>query len=143
MHDAGIPLRLQAFDITPTRGYLPPNDPLTRLNPTFRELEDLAAELPELLAAQRLRPKLEKLSLSDVKFLYPNEYERAHMLAAFLVHGCIWEHWQGGRVTPVIPASIAPFIVAVSKQTDHPQVLSYVSYALHNWRRKIGRASWR
>ena len=135
MHDAGIPLRLQAFDITPTRGYLPPNDPLTRLNPTFRELEDLAAELPELLAAQRLRPKLEKLSLSDVKFLYPNEYERAHMLAAFLVHGCIWEHWQEDRVTPVIPASIAPFIVAVSKQTDHPPVLSYVSYALHNWRR--------
>ncbi|MBI4067786.1 hypothetical protein HY413_00020 [Candidatus Kaiserbacteria bacterium] len=121
--------------MTPTRGFLPPNDPLTRLNPAFRELEDLAAELPALLAAKQLRPRLEKLHLPDMRYLYDGEYERAHMLAAFLVHGCIWENWQDNIVVPIIPESIARFIVEVSKKTGHPPVLSYVSYALHNWRR--------
>lgn len=133
MHE--IPLKLERFEVSAERGFLPPHDPLRRLNPAFRELEDFAAELPELLAAKQVRPTLEKLQLQDACYLWANEYERAHMLATFCISACLLEHWQENKVVPIVPASIARFAVDVSKKTGHPPYLSYVSYALHNWRR--------
>ena len=60
------------------------------------------------------------------------QLERAMMLLSYFGHAYVW-----GEPTPAnrIPASIAIPWYAISHRLGRPPVLSYASYALHNWRR--------
>src|SRR5262249_33389999 len=123
----------EKFRVSPERGFLPVPDPLRRLPPLFDVWEEIATELPKLLAAGRLRPVLEALPALDVAPLDGEaEWERAMLLLSSLGHACVWGHLPAaGRVPPGVPA---PWF-AVAEKLGRPPVLSYASYALHNWRR--------
>lgn len=130
------PLNLADFDVTKERGFLPKEDPLRRLNHSFDELEEVAGELSSLLVCKKVRARVKKMRPLDAKMLLPEEYERAHMLSAFLANGCMWENWgPRDEVIPIIPAPIAKLLVAVAKINKRYPTLSYVSYAMNNWRR--------
>ena len=51
----------QGAEFSPERGFLPPTDPLTRLDSRFAAWEETAAELPKLLVSNRLRRRLANL----------------------------------------------------------------------------------
>lgn len=121
----------------PARGFLPPKDPLARLPPEFREWERLAYGLPKLLTTTRIRSELAVLpKFPMAKLKTPAQLERAMMILSYLGHAYVW-----GEAVPTdhLPAALAVPWHAVAKKVGRPPVLSYPSYALHNWKRNDPR----
>ncbi len=128
-------LSLSAFDISPERGFLPVTDPLDRL-PDEPILNQIAAELPKYLAARQFRhfiqDRLEIMgAVADEWGL--DVFRSVMRILSFAGHAYVWED-------PDHPASRLPVSLAlpwhtVAQQLGRPPVLSYASYALHNWRR--------
>ncbi len=126
-------LHLAAFQVDSHRGFLPVPDPLTSLPSEFAGWEELACELPKLLVAGTIRRNIEQLPTLNVSALHePRELERAMLLLSYFGHAYVW-----GAPTPAnhIPASIAVPWYVVAQRLGRSPVLSYASYALHNWRR--------
>lgn len=126
-------LDLDTFHVDPRRGFLPTPDPLWRLPAAFAPWEDIAHNLPKLLVAGTARRELDQLPLLKVSALSDHgQLERAMMLLSYFGHAYVW-----GEATPAsrLPASVAVPWYAVAQRLGRPPVLSYASYALHNWRR--------
>jgi indoleamine 2,3-dioxygenase len=124
---------ISRFDVSPQRGFLPPQDPLRQLPPAFSAWDQIAADLPKLLMTHHLRRTVERMPTLDPSPLAPGaQSERAMMLLSFIGHAYVW---GSGPVTPRIPASLAVPWHQLSRRLGRPPVLSYASYALHNWRR--------
>ncbi len=125
--------RLQGFQIDPDRGFLPSSDPLQELPNPFGQWEELAQDMPKLLAAGRLHTYLDRLPMLDVSTLHgDSEYERAMLILSYFGHGYVW---GGAEACHRIPPAVAVPWYQVSKKLGRPPILSYASYALHNWRR--------
>jgi indoleamine 2,3-dioxygenase len=119
--------------LDPDRGFLPKTDPLSRLPAAFDPWEEVAAELPKLLAAGSLRRRAEALPLLDPSPLAPApQLRRAAVLLSFLGHAFVW---GGKEVEPRVPRGIAVPWVKVSAKLGLPPVLTYATYVLWNWRR--------
>src|SRR5688572_26318672 len=115
------------------RGFLPSPDPLHRLPETFAPWEEVAAELPKLLAQQAAREVLARMPVLDASVLDDGpELRRAMLLLSYFGHGWVW---QGPEVSARLPRSIALPWHAAARRLGRPPVLSYASYALDNWRR--------
>jgi indoleamine 2,3-dioxygenase len=126
-------LDLKPYEVSPERGFLPEADPERALPVALGLWQELAAELPKRLAAQRLRPAVRALPPFDLAALRSPAEERAAMrVLSFLGHGFVWE---GGVPEPVLPQQLAAAWCAVARRLGRPPVLSYASYALDNWRR--------
>jgi indoleamine 2,3-dioxygenase len=124
---------LDTFPVDPERGFLPSPDPLDRLPAAFARWEEMAHNLPKLLVAGKLRPVLEQLPILDVTQLQGEaQIHRAMLLLSYFGHGYVWGE---GEPTPRIPAGVAVPWYEVARRLGRPPVLSYASYALHNWRR--------
>src|SRR5881396_844732 len=63
------------------------------------------------------------------------ELERAMLLLSYLGHAYVWGGGSGVEPARCIPAGLAVPWYAVAARLGRPPVLSYASYALHNWRR--------
>jgi len=124
---------LRHFSVDPQRGFLPVVDPLRRLPEAFSIWEELAADLPKLLATGNLHPALDRLPVLDVSSLHGAESERAMLLLSFFGHGYVWENWRES-ISARVPPGVAVSWCQVAQQLGRPPVLSYASYALHNWR---------
>jgi indoleamine 2,3-dioxygenase len=104
-----------------------------RLPPAFDVWEDVALDLPKILVSGQVKPVLENLPpFASEKLRTENEFERAMVVLSFLGHAYVW-----GSLEPStrIPACLAVPWHEVAKHLGRPPVLSYASYALHNWRR--------
>jgi indoleamine 2,3-dioxygenase len=123
----------QDLPFDPARGFLDSEDPLRRLPPAFAPWEETAINLPKLLVADRVAAALEALPPFPVnKLTSDREFERAMVILSFLGHAYV----LGGREPrPRLPARLAVPWHEVAKYLGRPPVLSYASYALHNWRR--------
>src|SRR2546427_13304342 len=113
------------------RGFLPLQDPLTRLPQPFVEWEDVALCLPKLLASDRLRRTIEELP----PFLWraisnDRERERAMVLLSYLGHAYVWGE---DKPVQILPRRLAVAWHSVAESLGRPPVLSYGSYALHNF----------
>ncbi len=150
------PLNLEDYGVSPHRGFLPHTDPLRRLPPAFSIWEEIAADLPKLLAAGAARRVLDTMPKLDTGRALLEPYpeasegdgrpeetrspfltsrsllERAMLLLSYFGHAYVW-----GAMPPAsrIPVGIAAPWHAVAHELGRPPVLSYASYALHNWRR--------
>jgi indoleamine 2,3-dioxygenase len=127
------PQDLDHYQVSPERGFLPTEDPLRRLPPAFSIWEEIAADLPKLLTAGVVREALDAVPPIDTTSLRTDaEWERAMLLLSYFGHAYVW-----GATPPAdrIPAGVAVAWHAVARHLGRPPVLSYASYALHNWRR--------
>ncbi|MBM4069532.1 MAG: hypothetical protein FJ271_11370 [Planctomycetes bacterium] len=126
-------MNLSDYSFDAERGFLPAADPIERLPPEFKALDDLGRDLPKLLVSTQLRPRLEQMPALPIERLSrPPELERVMLLLSYLGHAYIWGS------TPVathLPAGLAVPWCAVARRLGRPPVLSYASYALHNWKR--------
>lgn len=119
--------------IDPQRGFLPTQDPLEQLPSAFTRWEEIAHDLPKLLAAGMLRPALAQLPILKTSSLRTaGQLDRAMMLLSYFGHGYVWGEEQPARS---IPAGVAAPWYAIAQRLGRSPVLSYASYALHNWRR--------
>lgn len=117
--------------LNPERGFLPSEDPSTRLPEAFDAWEDAARGLPKLLVSDHVRRTLEELPPFPFDRIESDrERERAMTLLSYLGHAYVW---RGGRPAEVLPGRIAEPWHAVAEALGRPPVLSYSSYALHNF----------
>ncbi|MCX7993635.1 MAG: indoleamine 2,3-dioxygenase [Fimbriimonadales bacterium] len=127
-------LRLEDYAVHPERGFLPVEDPLPYLeDPYYAPWEQIAADLPKLLVAQKVRQVVDAMPRLTVDRLQTErELRRAMLLLSYIGHGYVW---NGDAPAERIPANLAQPWHEVSQQLGRPPVLSYASYALDNWRR--------
>lgn len=123
----------QSLPFVQGRGFLPAEDPLMRLAPIFDPWEELALQLPKILVCDRIAAAIAGLPPFAVdKLRTEPELERAMLILSFLGHAYV----LGGREPRIrIPERLAVPWCQVAKRLGRPPVLSYASYALHNWRR--------
>jgi indoleamine 2,3-dioxygenase len=113
------------------RGFLPLQDPLTRLPQAFDAWESAAMGLPKLFASDHCRRTLEDLPPFPFDAIANDrERERAMVLLSYLGHGYVW---GGSQPAKVLPQRLAVPWHAVATVLERPPVLSYTSYALHNF----------
>jgi indoleamine 2,3-dioxygenase len=130
----GFGVDLHRFAVDPERGFLPPRDPLRQLPPTFATWEEVAADLPKLLAQTALERVVARLPVLDPSGLDGAALRRAMLLLSFIGHGYVWEKWQTEQ-RDRLPANLAVPWYQVAQRLGRPPVLAYASYALDNWRR--------
>jgi indoleamine 2,3-dioxygenase len=127
------PLAWEALGASPTRGFLPTEDPCVELPLRYGVLHELAADLPKRLLAGRLRSAVDALPVLDMSTLARDGDRRCAMrVLSYLAHAYVW-----GSAEPAtrLPAGIARPWCQVAQALGRPPVLSYASYALDNWRR--------
>src|SRR5512137_2023039 len=85
------PSDLKAFDLSRKRGFLPDQDPARALPPDFAAWDELAADLPKLLAAGRVRAALRALPLLDARGLTADgPLRRAMLVLSYFGHAFVW-----------------------------------------------------
>ncbi|HLJ24801.1 MAG TPA: hypothetical protein VKT71_11885 [Candidatus Acidoferrales bacterium] len=120
-------------EVNEERGFLPAQDPLKRLPKEFDAWEELASGLPKYLVSDQTRGRIADLpafpshALGDAR-----ERERAMLLLSYLGHAYVW---GGPRPALILPAVLAAPWYEVASSLGRPPVLSYSSYALHNYYR--------
>lgn len=122
---------IAVFEVDHERGFLPPQDPLTRLPNAFDVWEDAAHQLPKLLASDQLHNIIRDMPPFPLEKVNDRrELERAMVLLSYLGHAYVW---GGPRPEAVLPSRIAVPWHGVAERLGRPPVLSYSSYALHNY----------
>jgi indoleamine 2,3-dioxygenase len=116
-----------------SRGFLPAEDPLPRLPARFEEWEAVAADLPALVAARRVRRAVDALPPFDAGALSSErEFARAKVLLAHVSNCYVWTE---APVIDRLPARLAVPWHAVAVRLGMPPMLTYSDWALHKWRR--------
>jgi indoleamine 2,3-dioxygenase len=113
------------------RGFLPTQDPLKQLPKPFEAWEEVACQLPKLLVSDQLHRTIFELSPFPLEEIHDRrELERAMLLLSYLGHAYVW---GGGRPETVLPVRLAAPWYQIARSLGRPPILSYSSYALHNF----------
>lgn len=124
---------ISAPELNQERGFLPSEDPLRRLPEPFDPWETVASTLPKLFAADHIRQIITDLPPFPLAAIGNcQQRERAMLLLSYLGHAYVW---GGARPAEVLPSRLAIPWHAVATSLERPPVLSYSSYALHNFYR--------
>ncbi len=124
---------LRQYDIDPERGFLPLAEPLTCLPAAFSAWEELAHDIPKLLAAERIRKAIRGLPQLDYTLLDGDaQINRAMLLLSYFGASYVYGEVP---IDNVLPVNIALPWFSVAQSLGRPPVLSYASHALYNWRR--------
>jgi indoleamine 2,3-dioxygenase len=122
---------IAAFEISHERGFLPLQDPLKRLPKAFDAWERVALGLPKLLVSDQLHRTIVDLPPFPVEAISNwRERERAMVLLSYLGHAYVW---GGSRPELILPTRLAVPWYQIAQSLGRPPVLSYSSYALHNF----------
>jgi indoleamine 2,3-dioxygenase len=125
---------ITASELDHTRGFLPLQDPLMQLPMAFDAWEGVAMGLPKLLASDQVRRTIAQLPPFPIKSINDGrERERAMVLLSYLGHAYVWGE---GRPALILPAGLAVPWHQIAQSLGRPPVLSYSSYALHNFFRR-------
>jgi indoleamine 2,3-dioxygenase len=118
-------------DLNHERGFLPLQDPLKRLPSAFDAWEELSLRLPKLLASDQVRATIADLPPFPFEAINDSrERERAMLLLSYVGHAYVW---GAPRPALILPAVLAVPWYQIAESLGRPPVLSYSSYALHNY----------
>jgi indoleamine 2,3-dioxygenase len=122
---------IAAPELNHERGFLPVQDPLIQLPKEFDAWEALAQRLPKLLVSDQVQRRIVDLPRFPLEAINDHrERERAMLLLSYLGHAYVW---GGPRPALVLPSRLAVPWHQVAESLGRPPVLSYSSYALHNY----------
>jgi indoleamine 2,3-dioxygenase len=122
---------LETKDNYHDRGFLPTQDPLTHLPKPYDAWEEVAHQLPKLLASDQIHRTIQELPPFSFGEVHERrELERAMVLLSYLGHAYVW---GGSHPKTVLPARLAVPWHYIAEKLGRPPVLSYSSYALHNF----------
>ena len=117
-----------------TQGFLPPEDPLTRLPDVFEDWEQIGDELSKLALSRHIRPVIQNLPPFPIDQLETlREHERAMTLLSFIANMYVYAPDHG--VAKSIPRNLAQAWCAIAKRLDRLPMLTYASQVMYNWRR--------
>lgn len=119
----------QEFQISPERGFLPQTDPLRSLGSAFSAWEEIAQNLPQIVASQKIQQQLASLPKFELsKINSAPQRERALQILSFIGHAYLLE---SGQLS--VPSVLARPWSQISHQLQRPPVIAHPSYVLHNW----------
>lgn len=131
---------LDRFGVSGDHGFLGDEPPLRSFGADadqfLRRLDDLVDTLPERLASNELRPAVDELSPPDptaIESLPRPSLRRVYTVTGFLASAYVNE--IDAPSVDTIPAGVAVPLYAAAAALGRTPVLSYDSYALHNWHR--------
>ena len=108
-----------------------PNQICEKLPASFDDIENLASELPKVLANEQIVERVQQLGQEkDINNLNYSELERAMLLYSYVGHAYVWGK---KHIENTIPKELATTWFAISEKLERPPILSYASYALNNW----------
>ena len=117
-----------------TLGFLPPEDPLSRLPDSFEEWEQAGGVLPKLALTRHIRPTIEDLPpFPGHRLESLAEHERAMSLLSFLANMYVFA--PDHKVAEAIPRNLATAWHGVACRLGRPPMLTYASQVMYNWRR--------
>ena len=126
---------LNAYDVSPDRGFLCGFDPTTvELPDCLRPAADLAAKLPDLLVSGTARRAIESLEDADLDALA--KVDDMDALRVSLVHYTFLEQayvWCEDPAPATLPRSIARPLWALAERVGQPPILTYSQYVLDNY----------
>jgi indoleamine 2,3-dioxygenase len=124
---------IEPFEMTEKRGFLPKSDPCERVPRALGDWVKIAEELPKLLVSDCLRQTIEAVSPINIESLQTkDDIERAMLALSYIAHAYVW---ADSSPPQVLPAGLSIPWHGIAKKVGRPPVLSYASYALHNWKR--------
>ena len=113
------PWSLDAYGMSPGRGFLPATDPISHSGAlkqltaeVFSRFESLAEELPGRLACRAVRDAVHALTpfssadLAAVGTLSDLELERAALVLTFLAHSYVWGEQPHSEILPAVRKKI-------------------------------------
>ncbi|MCW8915490.1 MAG: indoleamine 2,3-dioxygenase [Magnetovibrio sp.] len=130
-------MNLSTYTIDLQRGFLPVRNPLKTcgIDAFDNTVGAMALNLPKVLLDTKMRDVIADLPEFAIEELIPtlDLEQRAVMMRAYsyLTHAYVW---GAGEPAMELPHNIARPFVALANHLGRPPVLSYDSYALHNWR---------
>lgn len=117
-----------------THGFLPSEDPLTRLSEPFDDWEQTGDVLHKLALSRHIRPVVEDLPPFPLDRLETlAEHERAMSLLSFLANMYVFA--PDHPVATAIPKNLALAWHGVASRLGRPPMLTYASQVMFNWRR--------
>lgn len=129
-------LKLEDFDISPSRGFLPNEDPISLLPPGWEYLDDVGNNLPELIESGKILTIAKSLPIPPIEYLL--KLNKRQLQLAWVRYGFIqsaYYHMQTKAPFSICP-NIAKPIWIISRLLNKPPILSYDGYTLYNWKRK-------
>lgn len=129
-------LGLSDFDISPERGCLPDEDPLTVMPSGWEYLDDCGNNLPELIESGKILTWAKLLPVPPTEsILLLNKRQRLLAWVRYSFIQSAYVHSQ--KVGPFsICRNIAKPMVDLSRILKVRPILPYFAYTLNNWRRK-------
>ncbi|OMJ21232.1 Indoleamine 2,3-dioxygenase [Smittium culicis] len=129
-----MPRSLSAYDVNLVNGFLPLEEPISRLPDLYyKPWEDLAAELVHLQLAGIFRQRVLKLpQLSTHRLTNLREYQRACVILSFLCHSYVWGHNQPAE--EILPPCLAIPWCEVSRYVGISPIVTNATVVLWNWR---------
>ncbi|KAK5789320.1 hypothetical protein VI817_008444 [Penicillium citrinum] len=131
-------LDLSSYSLSSVSGFLPERPALERLpNPYYDHWEDLSRNLPQLVASDTLKDKLERLPILSTALLdSEEEWRRAYVVLSFLSQGYIWSGDQPRRELTTrpknLPIAIAAPLRRVSEYLTIMPCGTFAAYCLWN-----------
>lgn len=128
-------LNLSDFGVSPERGFLPKEDPLSSLPDELSFLNEFGNNLPELIESGKLRGEAKQLpipSTNSLAFLREPELQLAWVRYCFIQSAYVYASEPVSSICP----NIAIPVWTLSRMLGKPPILSYDAYTLNNWRRK-------
>jgi indoleamine 2,3-dioxygenase len=138
------------WQVWPDRGLLIAPDPIVRLRdvvgadfpvplPQLEAVEQIAADLPDLLENRKIRQTLRDLPVVDFSALKQNPLgdfriiERLQQIYAYFASAYIYATHE--QPIQHIPQGVAVPLVLLSELVERPPILAYSNYVLNNWRK--------
>ena len=117
--------------VNPDRGFLPPQDPLKQLPAPFKAWEEVARQLPKLMASDQLRRTIVDLPPFPRNEIHDHRETRASHGFCSAISDMPTSGEGSARDDPA--ADLPCPGTDVAESLGRPPVLSYSSYALHNY----------
>ena len=132
-------LALSAYDVSPTRGFVPEMPPAQSLPDPWGPLDTLADELPDRIDAGTLRRDVEdlpQLGPDDVDALAdPRHRERCFLVTTALASALVNDP---DSTSELVPARVPVPMAAIAQRLDRPGIPSWASLGMRNWRLRPG-----
>lgn len=127
--------RAEEYGISPSRGFLPAEDPLEYLpDPLYSPWESLAGKLPSLIRTRKIRHAIKQLDVISTEHLHSlQELQRAYSLLSFIMNAYVW---GGDQPATVVPPQISIPFKSLCIQLELPPVATYAGLVL--WNFKLG-----
>jgi len=137
-------MKSSVFTVTEKNGFLPLNTPMRQLPEDYKELEEILANLPELLhhpSQSAVFEKVNKLPLYQIPDTLDSELTQALfrdysiLTAAYILEGKNIPRY-------LVPQQLSVPFYKLSQLIDEPLIMSYDSYCLYNFYSVDGSQLW-